>query len=232
MACAADAWAHGSWQRVGSNATPCGAYAYVNETCLAPLSLDRLCTALGDRSALFVGDSLMLSVFSALVGKGEGAAALGIRPLTERWHHCTDENNSSKCYPRCCHTVTLPCQRSRRGKNARLTFARHNHLLGRFRELNDTSGRLSYRVLDESWSAERTLSQYQLLVLSTGAHVLEVPGHTASTTFVRRAAELGTFLAQRHPHNNIWLSPSWGRLDAHSGAGTPGAAAPPSSNWR
>ena len=232
MSCAADGWAHGSWERVGSNATPCGAFAYVNDSCLSPLSLGRLCSALGDRSALFVGDSLMLSLFSALVGPGEGAAALNVRPLTDRWHQCTDEKMSSKCYPRCCRTVSLPCQRAGRSKNVRLTFARHNHLIGKFRELNDTKGALSYRVLDDSWSAERTLAQYPLLVLSTGAHVLEVPRHAESGTFERRAAELGAFLAAHHPRDNIWVAPSWGRLDAHSGTGVPGAAAPPSSNWR
>ena len=42
MSCAADGWAHGSWERVGSNATPCGAFAYVNDSCLSPLSLGRL----------------------------------------------------------------------------------------------------------------------------------------------------------------------------------------------
>lgn len=194
-ACTADHFRLGQWTIESSerNKTQsCRTHTYSNITCLEDVTLLHLCKALDYRSALLVGDSIMLALWTVV-------PLFVKKPATQIGPCATGEG---KCYGVCCRVWILPCANGT--QPIKLTFARHNHLIGRHMYKPVDS-----RV-DDSWRDPRTLDRHPWLILSTGAHLTEVPDHNRSGTFELRAAELASFLNKTHPHRLIYVKPQWG----------------------
>ena len=78
---------------------------------------------------------------------------------------------------------------------------------------------LGRRVNCGAWRHPVALRVASTLVIGTGSHVLEVPGHDTrgaafDTLFARRAAALASFLVQPgRPTRVVYLLSSWGELN-------------------
>ena len=69
LACQADSFRYGQWEHVpaGGLNGECGDWRFANLSCLAPLSVEKLCRGLQYKPVLIVGDSLMLAAFTTLL---------------------------------------------------------------------------------------------------------------------------------------------------------------------
>lgn len=248
-ACLADGFRHGVWQpTTAASHLACSNLTYVNTTCLpaAPLAAAPLCEALGGGGPLLmVGDSLLLKTWEALLQTlrlkkydTEDCAQPTSKPAASRRARC-------QC---CCKAFSIPCAG---GKSVRVRFVRHNHLLGSFLPhggavcsaacKNDPDEStapclscrrtLGARTLCDTWREPHTLAHAATLVLGTGSHLLEVPGHNASRLFARRADELAMLLAAHNLRRVVFVASSWGEGKHHSHYSGPNAPEPPASTY-
>lgn len=224
----------------------CSNLTYTNRTCLPhTLSRESLCAALQhggssqQHSVLLVGDSLMLKLFEALMeamkvrkfelepcsGSGSKKAChpccckaftLPCQSTSVRIRFVRHNHLLGSFLPHASKVVCPSCgpacqddgvQEGRREDCAACTKCRKV---------------LAARTLCGTWSGRETLDRADTLVLGTGSHVLEVPGWSNSSAlasggvFARRAEELASFLAARHPRRNVYMVSPWGELDYHT----------------
>ena len=170
-ACIKDEMRYGQWVPYDDGAEgkrenlSCRSYRWENETCGPSADRQTFCEALGCRDLLMVGDSLMYRNFLS-IARNQAFSTI-FRDLTF-WNY-----NKFKCppYGKPWATLRLNCNCAKGATS--ITFHRHDFLIGGPRPARKIGWTCGGWIEDASfWPPSLPLP---ILILSTGAHIIEFP---------------------------------------------------------
>ena len=201
--CLHDEMRYGGWQRIRNGPSECMNYGWVNQSCGAPFSVERLCLALNCRSMLMVGDSLMGRLFLALQDELDPQAGRMRPQFVHLGTGCPRIGTNS---------VSLRCGSDCTSK---ISYVRSDHM---YRNATAAFGRSDVNC--QEWLTRKVLDEYKLVVATmTGVHIGEVMaanGNNAKKA-IHDAWTRATYVAKSFvrlgPPSLLYVKDMWGVLN-------------------